>query len=59
MSALCIVVKLVSIILLRLQINKTPIRVACIIMTYIISREENPGVDEVTDLVELTARGLF
>lgn len=55
MSALCIIVKLVSIILLRLQINKTPIKVARIIMTYIISREENPGVDEVTDLVELTA----
>ena len=48
-----------NVMLLRLQINKTPINVACIIMTFIISREGNPGVDEVTDLVELTAQGLF
>ena len=32
---------------------------ARIIMTFIIADEENPGVSEVSDLVDSTAQGLF
>lgn len=59
MSVLCVTVNFVSIMLLRLQINKAPIKTAWILMEFITARDENPGVNEVTDAVDSTAQGLF
>lgn len=59
MSVLCVTVNFVSIMLLRLQINKAPIKMAWILMKFITARDENPGVNEVTDGVDSIAQGLF
>lgn len=49
----------VSIMLLRFQINKAPIKMAWILMKFITACDENPGVNEVTDGVDSTAQELF
>lgn len=36
----------VSVMVLRLQVNETTLKMACIIMTFITERDENPGRDE-------------
>ena len=59
MSILCVTVNFVSIMWLRLQINKAPIKMAWIVMKFITARDENPGVNEVMDGVDSTAQGLF
>lgn len=50
---------LVSIMMLRLQVNETTLRMACITMTFIIERDENPGRDEDWVWLILQPKGPF